>query len=170
MSVLNFQEIATAPDAPNTSEVDVYYRSGEFYYKASDGVEHSFKSGVHGENFNINIGDWEETFTTTSWETYLGLTMPSSITGLYEIEVQFFCSFSSTSRDFFSRIALNGSDIGSYTNIEIKDSGSDQRLPYSYKKFVNLTGGEVLDLDFKTKQWGDNLKIYEGFIKVSRVQ
>jgi len=180
MSKIILTETVSPPSTPASSKMAMTVTATKRLRLTDDqGVSSEFGPTVpviYGQNYIGDSIEGEDTNSTETYKTYLGLAYPAglAIAGRkYEID---FCStfrFSTTGRNTMHRIAIDGTTVGVELEWEPKDTGSDIREPVNYKHIVdgsalNNAGG-FIDYDFKTERSGNTVRVYSATLTFKRV-
>lgn len=96
------------------------------------------------------------TLSGDSWVEKLSLTTTDLTTGTYLVQWSYQWNLDSTTRNFEARVQLNDSSIWEHVQ-EPKDSGgnfsntgSDQKHALSFAKVLDLSGVNIIDLDWRS--------------------
>ncbi len=122
----------------------------------------------------------------TSFQQALRLDYDIPEAGNYELSVSYIWSYNATNNDFIARVQINDTDIFVEHEQEPRDSagtgiivdaieggsfntGTDQRLPFSYSEVITLPAGVgFVDLDIRNQQSNLSATVYKASITLKR--
>ena len=178
MSKIILNETNTPPTTPAAGKAAITLApNGQVRVTDSNGDSFLFSAPrLYGTDLNYGKKNAVETNNTTTEQTYLNVPYTISdntVNALYEIDVHFSWSYSSTSSEYIGSLKLNGVQLEEEFRLEPKDAGTDQRI-WNSMKFI-LTGAEVSALsgnirwDFRSSSGGDTARTYYCLIKMKRI-
>lgn len=178
MSKIILNQTAQAPTAPAVGKATITLTTtNKVRITDSDGNSFIFEeSSVYGSNSAYTKDQYYDTNTSTNYSTYTGLIYEAGLAVAgqkYEIEFSAIVNYSTASRNIKLRVALDGNTLEEEISVELKDTGTDVRVPMGYKYIVdgsvlNNAGGFV-DFDFRSQQNGDTAKVYSATVTFKRI-
>lgn len=172
---ITINQRATEPNAPGVGKIALAYNNvtGRWEGKLPNGDLVLFESLFGSTKVFADRQDDQTTTDGTNWTTYLttnGNNFPTD--GRYVIFLSFFYGYSVDTRDFESRILIDGAQVGEILKLEGKDSGTDQRVPATIMAITtnNLTNSNFqVQHQFKAQQNGDEARMYSSTIGIWRI-
>lgn len=155
-------------NTPATGEVSLFIdNNGTPKYKNETGETKDF-SNVFGQHFQKLESASSYSFSSSSFQNYLTMVPTGLSTGTYRIGFGICSRYSTTGRDLRLQLVVNGSVVDEF-RVEPKDSGSNQRIPYSFVKYVDLNNDNTVTLQIATEQNGDVATVHDGYLEFWRV-
>jgi len=121
------------------------------------GIDNSLTSITFGSNFNYSESSGSFSTTSNTFQRAHRMNVPDIPTGLYRIGWNYFWRIGTTSQNIIVRIQTNDivDLVSPYHSEEPKDAKSDQNIPASGYKYVNLSSGShFIDIDIKSDKNG----------------
>ena len=142
----------------------------------SSGVLTSEPLPVFGQNYQKAERTDEQSTGSTTFQNYLTLTTPSIPAGEYIVNWFMVTRRSNTGADFSARVQVDDTiDLvdpanGGSIQVEHKDSGTNQRVPYSsHNTFTTLSAGtHTIDIDYR-EQGGGTSYVFHAVLTMWRV-
>ena len=170
MSVTTYNNNTTDPDVPSTGKVKFYFKDEEPTWRTEDGQVHTMSEPIFGKGVDMSAFDYYIMTTSgQTWDTYTSLQVPAGYEGEYIIFCFYHARMNSTGYDAWSRLALNGTELGLVAREEYKDSSNSEAMPRVLIKKATLEEGDYLDLDFATESTSATLTVKEACILLWRI-
>ena len=169
-SIINFFNRTTDPEPPSLDKHRFYFKNGVPTWQDGNGNVRTLETNIFGQGVELStFEDYVMTTAGTNFDTYLGLQVPQGAAGTYIVFAFYHARMNSTGSDAWSRIAKNGTALGLVAREEYKDSSSNEAMPRTIIKKVDLAEGDYLDLDFATESSSATLTVKEGCLLLWRI-
>jgi hypothetical protein len=169
MSTIRFNE-QTEPATPPAGKATLFVDSTdkEVAVKKDDGTVQKFLSSIAILEGEFAKDDTLQSTTSDVYAAFLTLNTAALAGGNYKIDWSFLWRYSTTVRDFWARVVIDGVQVWEMSQ-EPKDVSTNIRHPAAGFDVVNLAAGtHTIEIQYRASLSGDTAQVETARIALSR--